>query len=162
MEKKRTASAFCWWSRIFGYRWKTEREGEYMRKRRFVDLSLAIESGLRSDPPKMIPKIDYINHIQGVEEMKSYFPGLTSEHLPNGLGWAVEVLTLTTHSGTHLDAPYHYHPTMDKGKLSLTIDQIPLDWCFSNGVVLDFRHKADGERIPISMRSSVSTISPMS
>jgi len=38
---------------------------------------------------------------------------------------------------------------MDKGKPSLTIDEIPLDWCFSKGVVLDFRHKADGERITV-------------
>jgi kynurenine formamidase len=118
-----------------------------MRKRRFVDLSLPIESGLRSDPPMMIPKIDYVNHIQGAEQMKDFFPGVTSEQLPGGLGWALEVLTLTTHSGTHLDAPYHYHPTMGKGRPSLTIDEIPLEWCFNNGVILDFRHKADGERI---------------
>jgi kynurenine formamidase len=52
-----------------------------------------------------------------------------------GLGWAVESLTLTTHSGTHLDAPYHYHPTMDRGKPSLTIDEIPLEWCFNDGVI---------------------------
>jgi len=36
---------------------------------------------------------------------------------------------------------------MDRGKPALTIDEIPLDWCFSDGVLLDFRHKADGERI---------------
>jgi kynurenine formamidase len=118
-----------------------------MKRKKFVDLSLPIESGLPSDPPMMIPKIDYVDHIQGAERMKEFFPGVTPEQLPGGMGWAVEFLTLATHSGTHLDAPYHYHPTMDKGKLSFTIDQIPLDWCFSNGVVLDFRHKADGERI---------------
>jgi hypothetical protein len=33
-----------------------------MKKRRFVDLSIAIESGLPSDPPMMIPKIDYVGH----------------------------------------------------------------------------------------------------
>jgi kynurenine formamidase len=118
-----------------------------MKRKRFVDLSLPIESGLPSDPPMMIPRIDYVDHTEGAERMKEFFPGVTPEQLPGGLGWAVEFLTLTTHSGTHLDAPYHYHPTMDKGKLSLTIDEIPLNWCFSNGVVLDFRHKADGERI---------------
>jgi len=120
-----------------------------MRRRRFVDLSLSIESGLPSDPPMMIPKIDYVDHMQGAEQMKDFFPGVTPDQLPGGMGWAVELLTLATHSGTHLDAPYHYHPTMDKGKLSLTIDEIPLEWCFSNGVVLDFRRKADGERIRV-------------
>jgi kynurenine formamidase len=120
-----------------------------MGRQRFVDLSIAIESNLPSDPPIMIPKIDYMGHVAGAEQMKEFFPGVTTEQLPNGLGWALEFLTLTTHSGTHLDAPYHYHPTMDRGKPSLTIDEVPLEWCFSDGVVLDFRHKADGERITV-------------
>jgi kynurenine formamidase len=79
--------------------------------------------------------------------MKDFFPGITSDDLPGGPGWAVEFLTLTTHSGTHLDAPYHYSPAMDQGKPSMTIDEIPLEWCFHDGVVLDFRYKADGKRI---------------
>jgi kynurenine formamidase len=120
-----------------------------MRRKRFIDLSIRIESGLPSDPSDMIPKIDYVSHSQGSERMKDFFPGVAKDQLPGGLGWAVEFLTLTTHSGTHLDAPYHYHPTMDRGKPSLTIDEIPLEWCFSDGVILDFRHKADGERITI-------------
>ena len=116
-------------------------------RRRFVDLSIPIEHGLPSDPPIMIPKIDYIDHSAGAEQMKAFFPGLKVEQLPEGLGWALEFLTLTTHSGTHLDAPYHYHPTMDKGKPALTIDQIPLEWCYSDAVLLDFSHKLDGSRI---------------
>ena len=120
-----------------------------MKRKRLVDLSLPIESGVPSDPPMMIPKIDYVDHTMGGEQMKDFFPGMTRDHLPDGLGWALELLTLTTHSGTHLDAPYHYHPTMDRGKPSLTIDEIPLEWCFSDGVVLDFRHKADGQRITV-------------
>jgi kynurenine formamidase len=120
-----------------------------MGNKRFVDLSISIEPDLPSDPDMMIPKIDYLDHAQGAEQMTEFFPGVKKEHLPGGLGWSVEFLTLTTHSGTHLDAPYHYHPTMDKGKGALTIDEIPLDWCFNDGVVLDFRHKKDGERITV-------------
>ncbi len=97
----------------------------------------------------MIPKMDYIDHKQGADQMTAFFPGLGKDQLPRGLGWAVEFLTLTTHSGTHLDAPYHYHPTMDRGKPALTIDEIPLEWCLSDGVLLDFRHKGDGERITV-------------
>lgn len=118
-----------------------------MAQKRYVDLSISIEPDLPSDPPIMIPKIDYIDHKRGAEQMMDFFPGINREHLPEGLGWALEFLTLTTHSGTHLDAPYHYHPTMDRGKPSLTIDEIPLEWCFNDGVLLDFRHKQDGERI---------------
>ncbi len=120
-----------------------------MSPKRFVDLSISIEPKLPSDPPMMIPKIDYIDHSQGAEQMAEFFPGLSKDQLPEGLGWAVEFVTLTTHSGTHLDAPYHYHPTMDQGKQALTIDEIPLEWCLGDGVLLDFRHKGDGERITV-------------
>ncbi|MFH0824650.1 MAG: cyclase family protein [Pseudomonadota bacterium] len=121
-----------------------------MGRKRFVDLSISIEAGLPSDPPMMIPKIDYVTHAAGAEQMKEFFPGITTEQLPGGLGWALEILTLTSHSGTHLDAPYHYHPTMDNGAPALTIDQIPLEWCFGDGIVLDFRRKADGDRITVN------------
>lgn len=115
--------------------------------KRFVDLSIAIEANLPCDPPMMIPKIEYVDHAMGATQMLDFFPGIRREQLPGGLGWALEFLTLTTHSGTHLDAPYHYHPTQDKGKHALTIDEVPLAWCMSDGVLLDFRHKGDGERI---------------
>jgi kynurenine formamidase len=97
-----------------------------MTMKRLVDLSISIEPELPSDPPMMIPKIAYIDHTMGAEQMKEFYPGVTKEQLPAGLGWAVEFITLTTHSGTHLDAPYHYHPTMDKGQRALTVDEIPL------------------------------------
>lgn len=118
-----------------------------MGMRRFVDLSIAIEGNLPSDPPMMIPTIEYINHEMGATQMVDFFPGISKECLPSGLGWSLEFIRLTTHSGTHLDAPYHYHPTQDGGKKALTIDEIPLEWCMSDGVLLDFRHKGDGERI---------------
>ncbi|RUA02184.1 MAG: cyclase family protein [Deltaproteobacteria bacterium] len=121
-----------------------------MGQKRVVDLSISIEPELPSDPPMMIPKIDYIDHEQGSVQMTEFFPGIKKEQLPGGLGWALEMITLTTHSGTHLDAPYHYHPTMDGGKPALTIDEIPLSWCFNDGVLLDFRHKADGDRITVA------------
>ncbi|MBF0120432.1 MAG: cyclase family protein [Desulfobacterales bacterium] len=118
-----------------------------MSKRRIIDLSVAIEAEIPSDPPMMIPKIEYMDHQKGAEQMQMFFPGVEKKDLPGGLGWALEAIFLTTHSGTHLDAPYHYHPTMDKGKKAMTIDEIPLEWCFNDGVLLDFRHKEDGERI---------------
>jgi kynurenine formamidase len=115
--------------------------------RKIIDLSISIESGLPGDPEIMIPKIDYIDHQQGADQMEMFFPGLEKKQLPGGLGWAIEFVHLTTHSGTHLDAPFHYHPFMDRGQKAMTIDEIPLDWCFQDGVVLDFSHKADGDRI---------------
>jgi kynurenine formamidase len=118
-----------------------------MHRKRFVDLSITLEGGLPSDPPSMIPTIDYVDHNAGATQMTDFFAGVKQEQLPGAMGWAVELLTLATHSGTHLDAPYHYHPTQDQGKPSMTIDEIPLEWCMGDGVLLDFRHKKDGEGI---------------
>ena len=118
-----------------------------MKKKRFIDLSVAIEPDLPSDPEMMIPKVQYLNHDEGAEMMTVFFPGLRKEDLPAGKGWTVEFAQLTTHSGTHLDAPWHYAPTMDKGKRALTIDEVPLEWCMGPGVVLDLRHLPDGHRV---------------
>jgi kynurenine formamidase len=112
--------------------------------RRIVDLSVALEANIISDPEMMLPKIDYIDHKASAEQMASFFPGLKSEQLPGGEGWAIERLEIATHNGTHLDAPYHFHSTMNKGERAITIDEVPLEWCFNPGVKLDFRHFDDG------------------
>lgn len=113
--------------------------------KKFIDLSISIENDLRSDPEEVIPHIQYIDHDTGAKQMANFFPGIdTEKDLPDGKGWALELLTLSSHSGTHLDAPWHYHPDMSKGKKALTIDEIPLEWCMGNGVKLDFRDFDDG------------------
>jgi kynurenine formamidase len=97
-----------------------------------------------SDPPGYQPKIQYIDHQTSVQDIVRFFPGLKKEDLPDGQGWAVEFVNLNTHNGTHLDAPYHFHSTMNRGERSLSIDEIDLNWCFQPGVKLDFRHFPDG------------------
>jgi kynurenine formamidase len=116
--------------------------------RRFVDLSIFLENEVLSDPPPLAPKISYQKHHDTVGEFMQLIPGTTAADWPEGEAAAVEWVTMTTHSGTHLDAPWHFHSTMDAkqggSKPSLTIDQVPLDWCFQPGVKLDFRHCDDG------------------
>ena len=73
-----------------------------------------------------------------------FFQGLQAKDLPDGEAWAIEQVMLTTHNGTHLDAPWHYASTMDQGKRAIAIDEVPLEWCFQPGVKLDFRHFPDG------------------
>ena len=93
----------------------------------------------------MRPVIAYQTHAETMPEAGHFFPGVTAQQLPGGLGFAAfERVTLTTHNGTHLDAPWHFHPTMDQGKRAIIIDEVPLDWCFRPGVKLDFRHFPDG------------------
>ena len=112
--------------------------------RRIIDLSIAIENEVISDPEAFRPKVNYLGHDATAERMAAFFPGLTREDLPDGEGWAVETVELSTHNGTHLDAPYHFATTMDRGQRAITIDEVPLDWCMGPGVKLDFRHFADG------------------
>lgn len=112
--------------------------------RQFIDLSVALESDIASDPDIMLPEIEYYSHKDTASQLTGFFPGLTVDDLPNGEGWAIEKLTIYTHNGTHLDAPYHHHSTMNDGKRAITIDEVPLEWCFGSGVKLDFRHLPDG------------------
>ena len=95
----------------------------------------------------MLPQIDYMTHEQTAAQVCSYFPGLQPEDLPGGEGWAIERLTIATHNGTHLDAPYHHHSTMNRGERAITIDEVPLEWCFAPGVKLDFRDLPDGHMV---------------
>ena len=115
---------------------------------RFIDLSIFLENDVASDPPGLAPKIQYFTHEHTYEQIAPFFPGLRREDLPDGEGWAIEWVSLCTHNGTHLDAPYHFHSTMDAAlgekRKSIAIDEVPLEWCFQPGVKLDFRAKADG------------------
>lgn len=112
--------------------------------RRFVDLSIYLENEPLSDPPPLAPRIEYQSHKDTIGEFLAMLPGVTAEDFPEGEAAAAEWVRLTTHSGTHLDAPWHFHSTMDGGKPSMTIDQVPLEWCFQPGVKLDFRHFPSG------------------
>ncbi|GAA3564807.1 cyclase family protein [Amycolatopsis ultiminotia] len=111
---------------------------------RFVDVSVPLRAGIASDPPGHLPEIDYYSHRETAQDVVSFFPGAVVDDLPDGEGWAIERVRITTHNGTHLDAPYHYSSTMDGGARAITIDEVPLEWCFQPAVKLDFRHFEDG------------------
>ena len=98
--------------------------------RSIVDLSIYLENDVISDPPPFRPKIEYIDHKMSAPELASFFPGLQPGDLPDQEAWAIERINLITHNGTHLDAPYHFASTMNKGERAITIDEVPLDWCF--------------------------------
>ncbi len=112
--------------------------------KQIIDLSIVLENDVISDPIGMQPAIEYIDHQASVAGMTAFFPGLSQQDLPDGEGWAVERVTLSTHNGTHLDAPYHFASTMNGGERAITIDEVPLEWCFQPGVKFDFRHFENG------------------
>ncbi|SDX41583.1 Kynurenine formamidase [Marininema mesophilum] len=88
--------------------------------------------------------IKYLDHSVAVSQAKKLLGD--HEFFPNKEGWATEEVTLSSHSGTHVDAPYHYG-SLSEGRPAKTIDQIPLQWCYGDGVLLDFCHKGIGEGI---------------
>ena len=116
---------------------------------RLVDLSVSIE---HHAPFETFPvEIDFRAHDgAGLEFFKRTF-GVTESDLvySDGRGAGDEMLTLLTHSGTHVDAPFHYGP-ISEGAPAATIDELPLEWFFGDGVVLDLRHKQPGEFIEIA------------
>lgn len=118
--------------------------------RRIIDISVPIANHIQADPAVWQPKIEYFDHDQMLESFLSNFPGLRREDLPDGKSFAFEIVHLSTHVGTHVDAPWHYHPTMDNGERAITIDEVDLDWFMQPGVKLDFRHFPDGHLVTAS------------
>jgi len=114
---------------------------------RMIDLSVAIEHDAPGE--LMPPKIEYLDHAAGGRAAAAVF-GCRPEDLvySNGQGWAVETLTTNSHTGTHIDAPYHYGAT-SAGQPAKRIDEVPLEWCFGPGVLIDMRHKRDGDPISV-------------
>ncbi|MGJ5641462.1 cyclase family protein [Formosa sp. S-31] len=106
-----------------------------------IDLSVTISEKIKEP---LITRIEYENHEECVENTgKRLFKDIQGDIFVNGKGLAGEMLYLATHCGTHVDAPYHYSPTCG-GKPSRTIEELPLEWFFNDGVVLDFTDKPDG------------------
>lgn len=118
-------------------------------KLRIIDLSVPLEDNAVSEP---VPaRIHYVTHeAEGLQQMQQYF-GVRSEDLvySDGFGWAIEEIQAISHTGTHVDAPYHYGP-ISEGQPAKRIDEVPLEWCFAPGVVLDMRHKDSGDEITVA------------
>ncbi len=116
--------------------------------RRMIDLSVALEDK-PTEPPSHRPTITYRGHDDTWDGFLQYFPKADPSDIVDNKAWASEQILVNTHAGTHMDAPWHYHPTMNHrltpgGEPSWTIDQVPLDWCFRPGVKLDFRNRPAG------------------
>jgi kynurenine formamidase len=111
---------------------------------RLVDLSAPIRSSPPQLPAPLRTDIEFRDHAQGAGEIEQLL-GVPQRLLRDGEGWAVETFTrFGTHNSTHVDAPWHYNATIG-GERAQTIDELPLEWFFAPGVVLDMTGKADGD-----------------
>jgi kynurenine formamidase len=102
------------------------------RRVRLVDLSRPVGPTPSEPNP---PRVRRVSHEDGAELWEHLF-GIPSEALPTGKGFAGEVAELSTHSGTHMDAPWHYAPTSE-GEPAQRIDEVPLSRFMGPAVVLD-------------------------
>ena len=112
-------------------------------KKRIIDLSIKVEPAPGPEHQKLELKYERHEDTAGYVAMRLE---CEKSDLPGGLGWANEYVTLGTHIGTHMDAPWHYHP-VSEGKRARTIDEMPVEWFYGDGVVIDMRHKKPGELI---------------
>lgn len=146
-------------------------------KIRIIDLSVPMEDCAGEPTPV---KIKYITHERGatllglgiplakrksplkfLKEIILYLSGVNrigKADFPNGQAISNEKITVSTHSGTHLDAPWHFGPLCE-GRNATKVEDIPLEWCYNDGVVLNLRHKKAGESISLhDIKKSLSII----
>ncbi len=113
---------------------------------KIIDLSKTIRYD-KKDPWFLRIKIKHKSHKKSLFLIR-YFLGLKKKYFPkNWQGWADDkILGMGVHATTHIDAPWHYSPVVE-GKKAKTIDEIPLEWLYADGVVIDMTHKKDFEEI---------------
>jgi kynurenine formamidase len=114
-----------------------------------VDLSGPIRQSPSDLPDVLRTDIELSGHEEGAKQIEALL-GVPARLLRDGEGWAVETFTrFGTHNATHVDAPWHYNSRI-QGERAQTIDELPLDWFFGPGVVLDMSSKGEGERIDVA------------
>jgi len=127
-------------------------------QKRIVDLSLAIDEKA-FEVHKV--EIERVTHKAGVEKFNRVIMGKTllgkikyllgqrilkKEQLPDEEFLSLEVVHAPVHIGTHLDYSFHYG-SKSEGRPAKTAEEIPLEWCYSDGVKLDLTHKKPNETI---------------
>jgi kynurenine formamidase len=107
-------------------------------KLQIIDLSMEIHTGLVSFPrtmPAVITELEsHRRHAEmfgvtkekyGIDEVNNHF-----------------AIVMGDHTGTHIDSLWHGNP-----QSTIKADQIPLEYCIGDGVVLDMSSKKAGEEI---------------
>ncbi|MBT2654981.1 cyclase family protein [Bacillus sp. ISL-18] len=106
---------------------------------KFYDLSVYWESNPFAEP--WPPKVEFSNSTEEAVKLAKKLD-INPNDFQDGQALAVESVSaeVFTHVGTHCDAPIHFGPTT-AGQPSRTIDELPLEDFYGDGVILDMRHK---------------------
>jgi cyclase len=110
-----------------------------------VDISSPVDAGFWEPEPT---KHDVMSHTDAARhvasEMREHFGmDIDPAAFPDGEFLSNDFLTLSTHTGTHIDAPLHYGSSAGYGT-PRSVDQLPLDWFVGPGVVLDLSNAEVG------------------
>jgi kynurenine formamidase len=126
---------------------------------RLVDLTASMDPAFRALVPKefarfdkiVAPEITYLSPARDGKEIMMRIYDCPAEDLPDGEGYGSEIITeMTTHCGTHVDAPLHSGRLIE-GRPARTMSDIDLSELYRPGLVLDVRPwVAPDEGIPIS------------
>ena len=125
---------------------------------KIIDLSLPIDEKA-FEVHKV--EIERVGHKAGVDKFNRVIMGKTfvgrlkyalgarivrKEDLPDEEFLSLEVVHSPVHVGTHLDYSFHYG-SQSENRASKTAEEIPLEYCFCDGVKLDLTHKKPAENI---------------
>ena len=103
---------------------------------RIIDLSIPIDD---CAPEPFPVRITRIGHEEGAGRVGEKFPGerkIGADTFPGGMFLSHETVEASVHCGTHMDAPWHFGP-QSEGLPARKISDVPLEWCYGNGFVID-------------------------
>ncbi|MEU5283446.1 cyclase family protein [Streptomyces sp. CA-278952] len=107
---------------------------------RIIDISTAVDaSAWEPDPVRHEVLGPREGAVHMSEEMRRHFGvEFDPDELPDGEFLSLDRLSLTSHTGTHVDAPSHYGSRAHYGDgRPRNIDELPLDWFYGPGLLLD-------------------------
>lgn len=99
----------------------------------------------RFKPEKKIKVIDLSLNIYHGAPTFAYDPkcAVIVHNTIESIGYNITQLSISTHQGTHLDAPFHF---LNDGK---KVNQIPLDSCIGKAIKVDISYKKPKEAITV-------------
>ncbi|MEU9336273.1 cyclase family protein [Streptomyces sp. NPDC048290] len=128
---------------------------------RIIDLSSSVDARAYEPDPvthEILSPREGALHMSA--EMKEHF-GIDFDPsvLPDGEFLSLDRMTLTTHTGTHVDAPSHYGSRAGYGDgTPRHIHEMPLEWFHGGGVVLDLTDQETGAVGPAELEQAFARI----